>query len=61
MNLVNKIDLALEISAQYENTDFSNDFLDFDDDISLDDIIIEEQENNNVEIIDNFLEFWNIW
>jgi hypothetical protein len=57
MNLVNKIDLALEISAQYENTDFSNDFLDFDDDISLDDIIIEEQENNNVEIIDNFLEF----
>jgi len=57
MNLVNKIDLALEISAQYENTDFSDDFLDFDDDISLDDIIIEEQENNNVEIIDNFLEF----
>lgn len=57
MNLVNKIDLALEISAQYENTDFSDDFLDFGDDISLDDIIIEEQENNNVEIIDNFLDF----
>ena len=57
MNLVNKIDLALEISAKYENTDFSDDFLYFDDDISLDDIIIEEQENNNVEIIDNFLEF----
>jgi hypothetical protein len=57
MNLVNKIDLALEAAAQYENTDFSDDFLDFDDDISLDDIIIEEQENNNVEIIDNFLEF----